>query len=89
VDGNTRPRTRPASTGFALRCEGRPVATTEAADDLIERVSDALFFDVEVNLGRSIGPGSLESRSAPRRRHILRCPINAAEWRPGPAAVSP
>ena len=52
---------------MTLRCEGRDVTTTQAADDLIERIADALFFDIEVNSGVALVLSRLEKRSRPRR----------------------
>jgi hypothetical protein len=51
---------------ITIRCEGYEVSTTETADTLIERVTDAFFFDVEVNLGFSMVLSRLESRARPR-----------------------
>ena len=57
---------------LTLRCEGTVVSTTLEADELIERLADSLFFDVEVNQGISIVLGRLASGTRPRR------------WRPHP-----
>ena len=60
-----RRRGRPPLT---IRCEGYEISTTKDADELIERVTDAFFFDLEINRRTSLVLARLESRPPLGRR---------------------
>ena len=53
---------------LTIRCEGYEISTTEDAEELIERVTDAFFFDLEINGRASLVLARLESRPPLDRR---------------------
>ena len=68
---------------LTIRCEGYEISTTEDAEELIERVTDAFFFDLEINAERHWCSPDLradrlstdDARGNPRIRHFLRVSI--------------
>ena len=57
----------PGRSLLTIRFEGHDISTTQEADSVIERFTDAFFFDLEVNRGFALVLRRLESHARPKR----------------------
>jgi vacuolar-type H+-ATPase subunit H len=63
---------RPRRRFLTVRLSNVAVSTADTADELAERVADALSLDLDLTLGVSLMPQRLENRDLARRRSVRR-----------------